>query len=566
MSGRSRRRRPGGKLLASEKRRKWYFFQTFLLATAFAVMAYIRYFRRFRSDLNLNSMPPLPLNQEALEETLGDVFLAPNSNSIKDFACPFRNSSIYRSIYVYPNHRDVNGGWNGDILSEYGKSGLSIPWPWIEIDKRLKAQGRGHYDVNDRQIQYSTELLVRDIITHPDSCLRTNDPETATLFYVPYLPSIEFHNGSLFRSNYSTSVHGKAVMEAIEGNYDGWEKVFGLTSKYWKRRQGSDHILVFSEPMHGLVHPRIRRGNFHMIVSQKQLSPPIVISVGLSTTFVEMYPKCARKNILMPYPNPDGRWFNGAADREAETLLQRAGFVDVTKSPAALPAEKELAKASDSNARPLAQFYSAGNHGTCMELRKAMNKDYKCSPSSAAASKISTKYTYGYRIATFCPCPGGDSPAAKRMFDAIFAGCIPVVLSHDFVWPMTNEFDASIPMDPSQFSIRMPASYFEKSRLRKDCSLKNSSYPGLEAKLASISPKELRRLRSGVRKMANVYAYFRRNNNLPTNPIRARILPNGGAAHALVKALGERAGGVRWPACEEEVKMAPEDHVDAFKC
>jgi hypothetical protein len=84
-----------------------------------------------------------------------------------DDACPFRNSSIYRSIFVYPSYGYVRGGWKGDILSAHGKQGLSKLWLWMDIDmdKRLKAERHGHYDVNDRQAQYSTEIIVREILT-----------------------------------------------------------------------------------------------------------------------------------------------------------------------------------------------------------------------------------------------------------------------------------------------------------------------------------------------------------------------------------------------------------------
>ena len=55
-----------------------------------------------------------------------------------------------------------------------------------------------------------------------------------------------------------------------------------------------------------------------------------------------------------------------------------------------------------------------------------------------AAQKLETptidNYMMTYRQTTFCPCPSGDSPSAKRMFDALHAGCIPTILSHDVVW------------------------------------------------------------------------------------------------------------------------------------
>jgi hypothetical protein len=492
----------------------------------------------------------------------------------KDAACPFRYSPLYRSVYVYPNFGDTSHGWQGDMLSVHGQENRTPPWPWLEIDQRLKQQSIGHYGIKSREAQYATELLIRDILVHPDSCLRTNNPETATLFYIPYLPSVEFHNGSLFVLDYSTSPFGAALLEASEGNYRPWEETFGLTSKYWKRRSGSDHILVFSEPLHGLSHPRDRRGNYHTIHTQKQMRPPIVISVGVSTTFVEMHPQCARKNILLPYPNIDGRWYNGIYDQEVHQVLKVAGMDNVTQSTAALPAERALAVSSMKanldtwiQPRPLGQFYTAGRHGTCATLRQSLSKDYKCAPSATVAAKIASNgYAHGYRMATFCPCPGGDSPAAKRMFDAILAGCIPLILSYDFVWPLTKEFDAALPLDPSEFSIRLEAKDHDTSRLRKNCTIKDESQPGLQAMLESIPASEIKRLRAGVQKAAELYSYFRRTPDLPNNPLRDGVLPNGGVAMALVEALSQRAGGVRWPACEEEAKGSPQDQIQQFKC
>ena len=34
----------------------------------------------------------------------------------------------------------------------------------------------------------------------------------------------------------------------------------------------------------------------------------------------------------------------------------------------------------------------------------------------------------------FCACPEGDSPSAKRQYDAILTGCIPVIVSDDLMY------------------------------------------------------------------------------------------------------------------------------------
>ena len=66
-----------------------------------------------------------------------------------------------------------------------------------------------------------------------------------------------------------------------------------------------------------------------------------------------------------------------------------------------------------------------------------------------------------------------------------------------------------------------------------------------------------------------MYSYYVKTPDMPNNPLREGILPNGGAAHALVQALAERAAnGDYWPSCQEEVKekRAGDDHVAGFQC
>lgn len=105
-----------------------------------------------------------------------------------DRDCIFRNSSLYRSVFVYPSPGELE--WendDGSILTKYGKARTSL-YPWQEIDNRTKTLGEYHYRIRDaRATQYTTEILVREILTNKQSCLRTTDPETASLFYIPYM-------------------------------------------------------------------------------------------------------------------------------------------------------------------------------------------------------------------------------------------------------------------------------------------------------------------------------------------------------------------------------------------
>jgi hypothetical protein len=490
-----------------------------------------------------------------------------------DRNCIFRDSPIYRSVYVYPSPGEAE--WNGDILSKHGKARTDL-YPWQEIDNRTKTLAQYHYRNRDsRATQYTTEILVREILTNNQSCLRTLDPDKATLFYVPYMASIEWHNGTQYSKSFATSSYGQAIMDAMDNNFTLWEERFGWTSKYWKRRHGADHILVMSERRHGLWHPRERPGNFVYIQAQKQLAPPIIISGEISRTFVQMYPKCAQKNIVMPYPNTDGRWFNSKTDHMARTIAGNASMTNVLESLAALPGEKELFanNLQDPQPRVLAQYYKAGKHGSCFRLRTCLEEAFDCSPTKKLLEEKKNvlpkgfSFPHAYRQSTFCPCPGGDSPSAKRMFDALFAGCIPVILSHDFVWPFTTEILAkgsqSILLNPTDFSIRVHSAEY---MLNDPCGSDRNRT--LQAYMERIPAAEIERLRQGVRRAAQVYAYYQQREELPDNPLRENTLPDGGATQALVGALAERASGKMWPECEQELKvMDPaKDNVNQFKC
>jgi hypothetical protein len=491
------------------------------------------------------------------------------ADELDDTDCIFRDSPIRRKVFVYPDYGDTANGWTADVLSSAGQKWQTTlpPWPWLDLRRQSQANRTSHYDIEGQHVQYATELLVREVMINPKSCLRTYNPDEATLFYVPYLPSVEHHKGSKYINDMALSPYGNAILDILDkDNYTAWENTFGLTAKYWKRHGGADHILVFSEPMHGLWHPRQRRGNYHFIHSQKQLHPPIVISVELSTTFVKMYPKCAAKNILMPYPNTDGRWFNGKHHSEA-VKASTAWNASLKVSIAALPEEQLLGQEP---ARPIAQFYGAGNHGTCKQLRQAMASDYsQCALSSKLFKqnvKISS-YVIGMNLASFCPCPGGDSPSAKRMFDAVLAGCIPIILSQDFVWPFTNEFDPNLELDPTVFSLRYSAKDYEDPLLDvTTCSPLNSSKPGLQSNLEQISAREIGRLRNGLRQARDLYSWYQVRPDLPDNPLWENILPDGGTAHFLVASLAERAAGVRWPECEQELKLPRGNDIWKFKC
>lgn len=496
--------------------------------------------------------------------TTEDVFTALNNETVDD--CIFRNSSLYRKVYVYPSPGEPE--WQGMILSNESKNNPDFPrYPWDRIVAVIRNEAREQYHPHSMTAQFTTELIVHDLLRN--SCLRTRDPEQADLFLVPYLPSVEFHAGVRGKPpSHATSPYAQAILDILDSpkeggalykKYEKWEKQFGLTSEYWKRRGGADHLLIFSEPLQGLTHPKGKRGSFHFIHTQRQLDPPIVLSVEVSTSFVQKYPACARKNILLPYPVTDGNQFNGELDRIAAEVL-RNHSLSMESDPASNPSNQTNTAALPNElmlpaGRPFAYWLKAGIHGACVPLRQAMNRDYKhCSLSFLPLrQQLQQPYWIAMRLATFCPCPGGDTASAKRMFDAVLAGCIPVILSHDFVWPFSTEIlpkDNGWRLDPDEFSLRWNASEYEYEHYNAS----SCHGYGLEERLKEISAEEISSLRRGMQRAARMFRYWEASDELPFNVLHHGVPANGGAVEALVKQLEERATGKLWPACREELE------------
>ena len=153
------------------------------------------------------------------------------------------------------------------------------------------------------------------------------------------------------------------------------------------------------------------------------------------------------------------------------------------------------------------------------------------------------------------------------MFDALLAGCIPVILSTDFVWPITKEFDPLLQLDPTDFSIRLNTTDYESPLLNSTtCQPLDEKRPGLQAYLKAIPAAEIERLRRGAAKAGKLYSWYEESEHLPQHPLRDGILPSGGTAHFVVQALAERAAGKRWPACEGEMKKPQGPDPKTFKC
>ena len=101
------------------------------------------------------------------------------------------------------------------------------------------------------------------------------------------------------------------------------------------------------------------------------------------------------------------------------------------------------------------------------------------------ASNFSTRRLMeGMRESTFCLVPRGDTPSSRRVFDAVAAGCIPVLIADDYTPPFEE-------LDWSGFSVRFdlgnavsdPCQIFEQLRRIPDAEVNQK-----QARLREVAP------------------------------------------------------------------------------
>ena len=86
----------------------------------------------------------------------------------------------------------------------------------------------------------------------------------------------------------------------------------------------------------------------------------------------------------------------------------------------------------------------------------------------------------------FCICPRGDVPTAKRLFDAVYFGCIPVFVSDEIVFPFSGNF-----LDYSSFSLR----------------IKEKDVDRIPEILESYSQDQIAQMRKELKKAAEIFRF-----------------------------------------------------------
>ena len=201
-----------------------------------------------------------------------------------------------------------------------------------------RSPARTHFEGEHLLAQFTLEFVLADFFSQ--ACVRTDDPERADFYFVPFYSDIERRSarpiaqsarrrrepmrtvptrvarralarGALARANVgpddvdaaarprspatsrravkrprryrstgrpdAPSRHGAALLDILERNdTSAWVREFGVTDEYW-RRHPERHLLVQAAPVTGWRHPKGRRGWAHYAV---QLAAPVFLWAG----------------------------------------------------------------------------------------------------------------------------------------------------------------------------------------------------------------------------------------------------------------------------------------------
>lgn len=427
--------------------------------------------------------------------------------------------------------------------------------------------------------QFSLEYIMYDFFTQ--FCGRTFDPQKADFFYLPLIRDAEYRltmeSGGLHKR--APSPTEQALLDVMEkGSFTKWLELFQVSDTYWKRRNGGDHIIVMPAPVTNLRHESSKRGYFHYM---SHLHTPIFVGLEYSASFVREYPICAmQKNIIVPYPTTDPELYNGK-------LLVAGGEVK----------------------RDYLLYYAGGVHGDCVEIRQAMKKvilnSTKLKGVVPDVKSNMAEREHGFRAATFCPIPVGDSPSSKRMYDVMNFGCIPVVLSDDLVWAYDAEhsFGGKLLLNRSKFSIQLPQSVVQftaqkllarfKSMPEKfgylpvgreslyeilrqanaagpSAAYRNGIYVNpLVQILERISRANIEYLQRGVTAAAPFYRFYSMNASMTAIPTSQHVFPDGGAMAVFADMLSARKHkGVKeiHDSCKAEKERPGHGYLHRYPC
>ncbi|XP_027062470.2 probable glycosyltransferase At3g07620 [Coffea arabica] len=272
---------------------------------------------------------------------------------------------------------------------------------------------------------YSLEGIFLGLI-EKNTRFRTYNPDEAHVYFLP------FSVVKILEHLFDPISRDKAVLERVIGDY---VRIVSTKYPYWNRSLGADHLMLS-------CHDWGPRATWYV----HQLYFTSIRALCNANTSEFFNP---RKDVSFP-----------------EINLQTGDIAIVTGG------------LSPSN-RTILAFFAGGYHG---RIRPALFQHWKNKDSDIQVyEKLPGNLSYHEMMkkSKYCLCPSGHEVASPRIVEAIYAECVPVLISQDYILPFSDV------LDWNSFSIQVSV----------------SELPNLKKILMGISEGKHRKLHEAVKQV-----------------------------------------------------------------
>ncbi|GAA95770.1 glycosyltransferase family 47 protein [Mixia osmundae IAM 14324] len=250
--------------------------------------------------------------------------------------------------------------------------------------------------------QFTAEIQMHRYLLQ--SCARTDDIEEADLYYLPVYVTAETR-----RNSTDGFAQGHAIHAALSGqNMTALEQYYGINTSYVSRYP-ERHVYYSAHP----------RTGWHPLWSDDAIDTTRAIKMTNEVPAPMLVNRTEHNFVVMPYDVQNAPW---RPEREWTLASKRRMTIFSIFGTHGLGAtvRQQLARSSQTYRGPASVGLTDFANATVTYERFGLNLTRDDHPMFHSA---------------FCAVPAGDTPTTRRLFNAIFAGCIPVIFSDELVLP-----------------------------------------------------------------------------------------------------------------------------------
>ncbi|XP_057470736.1 probable glycosyltransferase At5g03795 isoform X2 [Actinidia eriantha] len=354
------------------------------------------------SVLNRSSSPPVVKNEESLNTSINGPRIVASMN--ESHTLPMRASSKRKLSKLMKlevslgqaraaiKEARINGNQTQD--PDYVPSG---PMYWnvnafqrsyLEMEKQFKVfvYEEGEHPIFHNGPCRSIYAMEGNFIYHMEvSKFRTKDPEKAHVFFLPFSVT------TIVRFVYERESHNWAPLKQTVKDY---VDLVGQKYPYWNRSLGADHFMLACHDW----------------------GPELSLAVP------DLY-----KNSIRALCNANtSEGFNPAKDVSFPEILLHDGTMN------------HLLGGPSPSKRSVLVFFAGGVHGPIRPilLEHWENKDEDVQVHKYLPKSVS--YYGMMRKSKYCICASGYEVASPRMVEALYMGCVPVLIKDHYVPPFSD--------------------------------------------------------------------------------------------------------------------------------